>query len=267
MHSWIRSIITSVLFALLCEGCSDSSNSLPGYIDGDYTYISSAVSGILFKLYVDKGQQVKLGELLYMLDPEPETSNVKKLKASIEELQSQIQFREIHLQRQQTLYEKKYAAKETLDAAQTELASQTHHLAANVAELAQAEWTLRQKTIYAPVAGEVFDTFYRVGERVQENHPVLAIMAPKDIEVLFYVPEKLLSRVKMGNTIHFTCDSCEKRIEAKISYVSPEAEYTPPIIYSKDTRDKLVFLIRAEMPENVAKEFHPGQPVTVELSP
>jgi HlyD family secretion protein len=187
------------------------------------------------------------------------------LKANISELQAKVKFQQIQFQRQQTLFLKKFAAEEVRNFTQTDLVSKTQQLTAKQAELARGEWTLQQKTIYAPVSGEVFDTFYRVGERVQENHPVLAILSPKNIKVLFYVPEKRLSEIKLGKKVLFTCDSCKKSIAARISYISPEAEYTPPVIYSKDTRDKLVFLIRADMPEDVARHFHPGQPITVDF--
>jgi len=267
MRLRIKNTIIFILFALSCESCSNPTHSLPGYIEGEYTYISSAVGGILFNLHAVRGQQVKAGDLLYTLDPEPEKSYVKMLKANIADLQAQVVFRKAQLQRQQALYAKKFASQEILDAAQTELSSKTQQLAADHAQLAQGEWTLQQKTIYAPVYGEIFDTFYRVGERVQASHPVLAILSPKNIKVLFYVPEKWLSQIKLGEKIKFTCDSCEKNISAKIIFISPEAEYTPPVIYSKDTRDKLVFLVRAEMPEDIAKHFHPGQPITVDMSP
>ncbi len=266
MYSWIKHIAAFILCAGWCVGCSQSTDLLPGYIEGEYTYISSAVPGNLFNLYVVRGQPIKVGALLYTLDPEPEKSTVEMLKANISELQAQVKFQHIQFQRQQTLFLKKFAAEEVRDLTQTDLVSKTQQLAAKQAELAQGEWTLQQKTIYAPISGEVFDTFYRVGERVQENHSVLAILSPKNIRVLFYIPEKKLSQIKLGQKISFTCDSCKKNIAARISYISPEAEYTPPVIYSKDTRDKLVFLIRADMPEEVAKQFHPGQPITVDYT-
>lgn len=205
--------------------------------------------------------------MLYILDPEPEQSHVKKLKATIADLQAQVLFRQSQLKRQQALYSKRFASQEALEFAQTELDSKTQLLEADKAELIQGEWNLKQKTVYAPIAGKIFNTFYRIGERVQENRPVLAILSPKNIKVLFYIPEIKLSLIKLGQRVQFTCDSCAKPISATISYISPEAEYTPPVIYSKDTRAKLVFLIRAEMPEEIAKQFHPGQPITIDYIP
>ena len=120
--------------------------------------------------------------------------------------------------------------------------------------------------MHAPVSGQVIDTYFRVGEKVPLDQPVLAILAPENIKVLFYIPEMQLSQIKLGQTIEFTCDSCHNRTAAKISYISPTAEYAPPIIYSKDSREKLIYLVRADMPKDIAQKFHPGQPIDVYLS-
>lgn len=259
--------IIVLIITLLFTGCTQPKNYLPGYIEGEYTYISSGIDGTLFDLPVERGQSVNKGDLLYQLDQQPEKANVNVINSNIGNLQAQVNFSKIHLERVQNLYAKNATFKEDLDAAQTDYESKQHQLAAYQAQLIQTEWALDQKTIHAPVNGYVFDTFYRVGEKVAANHPVLAILAPENIKVLFYVPENLLSQIKLGQQITFSCDSCKNKTAATINYISPQAEYTPPIIYSKDTRDKLVYLIRASMPANIAQNFHPGQPIDVYLNP
>lgn len=256
-----------LLLILFCAGCSESNNYLPGYIEGEYTYISSGVSGTLFNLSVIRGQHVNKGNLLYQLDPQPEQANVEVIKANIANQQAQVAFAKTHLERTQTLFVKHATYQEDLDRAQTDYDSNLHQLAAYQSQLIQTEWSLQQKTIYAPVSGYVFDTFYRIGEKVVADHPVLAILAPENIKVLFYIPETALNQIKLGQRITFSCDSCHGQTDAIISYISPQAEYTPPVIYSKDTRYKLVYLIRASMPANIAQNFHPGQPIDVYLQP
>ncbi len=255
-----------ILFLLICSGCSQEHKYLPGYIEGEYTYIASGVSGTLFNLNVTRGQPVKKGELLYQLDPQPEQANVAVINSNIASQQTQVNFTQIHLQRIQTLLSKNATFQEDLDQAQTDYNGKLHQLDALKSQLIQTEWSLHQKTQYSPVDGYVFDTFFRVGEKVVENHPVLALLAPENIKVLFYVPEKTLHQLKLGQTITFSCDSCQNKTSATIIYISPQAEYTPPVIYSKDTRDKLVYLIRATMPVNIAQNFHPGQPIDVYLT-
>ncbi|MBI5448296.1 MAG: efflux RND transporter periplasmic adaptor subunit [Gammaproteobacteria bacterium] len=252
------------LLALFVTGCSDGKHHLSGYIEGEYTYIASGVSGTLFNLFVQRGQVISKDTLLYKLDPEPEKASTEATQANIADLQAQTAFAKLQYERQHTLYAKQATPKASLDQAQTDFSSKSQQLAATQADYIQSHWALAQKTMSAPVSGQVFDVFFRVGEKVQANTPVLAILAPENIKVLFYVPEALLSQLTLNQEIHFSCDHC-KRTAATISYISPEAEYTPPVIYSKDTRDKLVYLVRASIPADTAKHFHPGQPIDIDL--
>jgi HlyD family secretion protein len=255
-------VLLTILFII---SCSDHSKSLSGYIEGEYTYISTNVAGTLTQLAVQRGQQVVKGDALFTLDPQPESDTVNAAKATLKQDQAEVDLAKIQLQRQQILYTKNASDKSNVDEAQTDYQSKWEILQAAEANLYQAQWALNQKTVSAPVDGLVFDTFYRLGEKVPVTNPVLALLAPNNIRVIFFVPEGMLSKIKVGQTIKFSCDSCKQETEATINYISPQAEYTPPIIYSKDTRDKLVYLIRAQMPRDTAKKFHPGQPIDVSL--
>lgn len=255
----------SILACLILLACSQEEPSLSGYIEGEYTYISSGLSGTLFKLYVSRGQAVKKDELLYQLDPQPEAAAVEAIKQTIDAQKDQLEFAKIELKRQKELYKNKYTSKERVDQANLEYEIKLGQLMTTQAQLIQSEWSLQQKKIYSPINGRVFDVFYRIGEKVQDNHPVLAILAPENIQILFYVNEPQLSNLKIGQKISFTCDGCSAKLAATINFISPEAEYTPPIIYSKDTRNKLVFLVRATLPKDQRSRFHPGQPISVYL--
>ena len=253
------------LFSFSSIACSDTQNVLSGYIEGAYTYISSAVGGTLFKLVVSRGQPIKKSDLLYVLDPEPEQDEARAAEADIANIQAQVVLDKLELKRQKSLYPKGATTQEAVDRAQANYTSSLNQLAANQSKLAQVNWNLSQKTMYAPVSGIVFDTFHVLGEMIEATHPVLALLAPQNIHVLFYIPESQLSQIKLGQNITFTCDHCPKKISAKISYISPQAEYTPPVIYSKNTRYKLVYLVRADLPPERAMQFHPGQPISVYL--
>lgn len=266
MKLFLKYTILGVLYLFFCIGCSPRESSLPGYIEGEYTYISSGIAGTLYDLFVERGQIVQAGDALFRLDPEPEKATVQVSKANIGMLEAQLTYSKSQLARQKQLFIKHATPKSTLDLAQSDYDSKLQQLNAYKSELTQTYWSLHQKKIYTPVNGEISDTFYRRGERVPENHPILAILEPKNIKVLFYIPEKSLSLIHVGEEISFSCDSCNHTTAAKIIYISPEAEYTPPVIYSKDTRDKLVYLVRASMPDDTAKHFHPGQPIDVHFS-
>jgi len=131
------------------------------------------------------------------------------------------------------------------------------------ADLALARWHEAQKQRAAPSDALVFDTLYRVGEWVPAGSPVLALLPPGAVKVRFFVPQPLLPRIVVGRQVAVSCDGCPAGLAARISFVSPQAEYTPPLIYSNQSRSKLVFRVEAEpLGEPVLK---PGQPVDVRL--
>jgi HlyD family secretion protein len=146
-----------------------------------------------------------------------------------------------------------------------ELAAARADLEAARAVLAQAQWKLDQKVQGAPVAGLVHDTFFVPGEWVPAGQPVVSLLPPANIKVRFFVPEPLVGSLRVGQRIDVSCDGCGTPIPATISYVSPQAEFTPPVIYSRETRAKLVFMIEARPAPADAPRLKPGQPVDVAL--
>ena len=132
------------------------------------------------------------------------------------------------------------------------------------AALAQAEWRLGQKSVVAPAAGIVQDTFFVEGEWVPAGRPVTSILPPGNVKARFYVPEVALGGLKIGQAVQISCDGCGAPVPGKLSYVSTQAEYAPPILYSRESRAKLVFL--AEARPDAATSLRPGQPVDVKLA-
>jgi HlyD family secretion protein len=130
------------------------------------------------------------------------------------------------------------------------------------AALAQAVWRLEQKSVAAPVAGLVHETFFVEGEWVPAGRPVAALLPPGNVKVRFYVPETVVASIEMQKPLEIRCDGCPAPIEAKVSYVSNQAEYTPPVLFSKESRAKLMFLVEARLP---GANLRPGQPVDVRL--
>jgi len=131
------------------------------------------------------------------------------------------------------------------------------------ASLARADWSLAQKSVKAPVAGLVQDTLYVQGEWVPAGSPVVSLLPPNNIKVRFFVPETRIATVKPGQTVNISCDGCGAPVSATVSYIAPQAEYTPPVIYSQENRSKLVFLVEARPAPGAAAKLHPGQPVDV----
>jgi HlyD family secretion protein len=131
------------------------------------------------------------------------------------------------------------------------------------AELAQADWSLARKTVTAPVAGTVADVLYREGELVPAGTPVATVLAQSNIRARFFVPERALGQVRLGQDLRLRCDGCPAGLAARVSYVSREAEYTAPLIYSRESRANLVFRVDATPYGPGIEALHPGLPLEV----
>ena len=129
----------------------------------------------------------------------------------------------------------------------------------------KARWSFDQKQQFAPANAAVHDTLYRQGEWVAAGNPVVVLLPPENLKVRFFVPQEKLSQVKVGETVSVKCDGAAHPFNATVNYISPQAEYTPPVIFSRETRANLVFMIEAKFSPADAAELRPGQPVDVKL--
>jgi HlyD family secretion protein len=143
--------------------------------------------------------------------------------------------------------------------------AQAAQVAAARAALAQATWRLDQKSVLATRGGRVFDTIYREGEWVAAGSPVVRLLPPQNVKVRFFVPEAIIGGLAIGRAVTIQCDGCGADIPATLTYVSTEAEFTPPVIYSNATRSKLVFMVEARPAVENAGRLHPGAPVSVRI--
>lgn len=152
-----------------------------------------------------------------------------------------------------------------LPARTDQIRAQSAQVAAARAALAQASWRRSQKTLSAGRAASVVDTLFREGEWVPAGSPVVKLLPPENVKVRFFVPEAVLGSIRPGQVVHLRCDGCRGPIEGTVTYIAPESEYTPPVIYSNETRAKLVFMVEARPRPQDAASLHPGQPVEVAL--
>jgi HlyD family secretion protein len=269
-----------VLLAILLTSCGYfHKETWQGYVEGQFTAISPNFSGILNTLYVERGTPVHQGDPLFILEQEPEDSLYLQAKANVEQAQQAItqntaavELAQKTYQRNTQLFKKKLLAQAELDTSTARLKENKAaleqakaHLTSVEASLTQATWQKNKKTIYAPKEAMVFDKYYLPGELVQAGRPVLSLLAPQDIEVTFFVDTVASNNLKIGQTVHIQCDGCKKLLTGKIVFISPQAEYTPPVIYSNDTKTKFIFRIKAKTALNEAFKLHPGEPVSVTL--
>ncbi len=144
-----------------------------------------------------------------------------------------------------------------------EIRGQHDAVEAAQAAVEMAEWRLSQRRVTSPVAARVADVLARPGETIATGAPVVSLLPPGNIFARFFVSETELANIHYGDTVTLTCDGCQPNFPATISFISPRAEYTPPVIYSEASRAKLVYTVEARPPPDRAALLNPGQPVVV----
>lgn len=309
----IKRLITLITMLAL-TGCGNSDrHHYQGYVEGRNIYLASPFSGTLIKAYVQRGQHVKKGELLFQLDPDPQSIQVSQafsglkqaeqvyhdlknpkrppeiaaIEAQIGQVTSQVVLAALRVKRNQTLYDKRVLDKDSLDASiehyeevlylkkqyeanlvlakegsrEYQIKAQSAQVNQSQSKLKEAKWQLAQKRIYAPADGVIFDIYFKEGEFVGMQQPLAALLTPENIQIDFFVPVEALAGMHVRQNITFDCDGCAKNNQAVLNYISPEAEYVPPLVYSRDNRDKLIFRIKADIHDPT--KFKPGQPVIV----
>jgi len=132
------------------------------------------------------------------------------------------------------------------------------------AALDQARWRLSRRSIAAPAAGRIDDVIRNAGDIAGPSAPVVSLLPDGAVKLRIYVPEAQFSAISVGSLLAVHCDGCAPGLTARVSYVSTSPEFTPPVIYSLETRQKLVYLVEAR-PEGGSDGLQPGQIVDVEL--
>ena len=284
---------------------------LTGYVEGEALYLAAPVSGAVAEVYVQRGDRVKAGERLFVVDPKQVAAQRQQAQAEVGAAEAQAQdarkgLRPVELavydaniaaaearasdaaadmRRVQPLVRKGIYAPARLDdvraalqtanaqvvaarrqrdaaalgAREGQVEAADSRVAQAQAGLSAADARLSDLAPVAPSAGRVEDVFFQKGEWSTANQPVLSLLPDDRIKLRFFVPEQSLSAYRIGRTVRFTCDGCAGGLTAKIIFISPRPEFTPPIIYSREARDRLVYMVEAKP----STRLNPGQPVDV----
>ena len=242
----------AILIALAFGSCQQKpSDRVQGYIEGEFVYVASPLPGALQTLRVQRGAEVKVGDPLFELDGTME-------KAARDQARAALVLSEAEFKRQEEMFGSGVTAAQELDRARSARDQDQQRLN-------QAEWNFSQKSQHAPRAGLVFDTLYREGEWVAPNRPVISLLPPQNVKLRAFVPQARIGAIHQGDPVRVFIDGAPAPVAGRVSFVSPRAEYTPPVIYSRESREKLVFMIEAIFEPAVAVKLHPGQPVDVEF--
>ena len=222
-----------------------------GYVEGEYIYVASPVAGRLETLAVHRGDSVQPAQVLFNLESDPERQQQAQVQA-------QLVLADQNLQRARGLIGTHSISQREYDQAESEQKALS-------SSLAQIQWRLDQKTQSAKSGGYIQDTFYVRGEWVPEGRAVVSMLPPENIKVRFFVNAAVLPRIKAGQKLSIRVFGMNEAILGSVVYISSKAEYTPPVIYSNETRSKLTFMIEALPDPQFLQNLHPGQPVEIKL--
>ena len=245
-------VAISLAMVAFLSSCGDpSTDRFQGYVEGEFVYVASPLAGQLDTLSVQRGQQVTAGQPLFSLDETAE-------KAARDMAEAALVLSEAEYKRQSELLRRGPASAQEYDRARSARDQDRQRLT-------QAQWNFDQKKQAAQQAGLVYDTLFRQGEWVAAGQPVVVLLPPQNIKVRTFVPQARVGSIHHGDPVQVTVDGVEKPFIGKVSFISPRAEFTPPVIYSRESRQKLVFMIESVFDPGVSVNLNPGQPVDVKF--
>jgi HlyD family secretion protein len=287
-------LIAAILVTLAACGAKPAARQLQGYAEAEYLYLSPRDPGYVDALAVKEGDEVAAGAAIFTMDTARAAAALDKARAAeaasggaasaagqgIAEARANAELARASLARTRALYAQDFASKAMLDSAQSaydaafaatraaeaQTGAAGRQTEAAGADVALARTQMRDRAVRAPQAGRVERVFRRPGEFANAGEPVIALLPPQNIKLRFFAPEPLLAKLQLGAIVRVTCDGCAGPIDARISFIASEPQFTPPVIYSLDQREKLVFLVEARpLRMDQAKPLRPGQPVDVGL--
>ncbi|PQA89025.1 HlyD family secretion protein [Hyphococcus luteus] len=285
--------IAFICAVLMAAGCSDqSADRLSGYIEAETLYMAPQEAGVIGGILVKEGDQVSKGDVLFRMKADRVSYQVEQASAAaksakkrvdetgalakaVNEAKADLDRVALDFARTQKLYKEGFVAKVKLDneyAALTAAEARLERARAErdaaredyqsvEAQAGLAKQRLNDLAVTAPKAGTIERIYRREGEVAAAGDPVAALLPPDNVKLRFYAPEAMLSAFQPGQEISFNCDGCAEAGRARITYVASEPQFTPPVIYSLEERDKLVFLIEAR-PLN-PEGLRPGLPVDI----
>lgn len=246
-----RALAAAILTCLALAGCEPNNpNVLQGWVEADLIFVSPDEQGRVEELKVREGDRVKKGDLLFTLDADLQQSELAVRKTAVVNAQQTFD-------RAKELLSTAAGTRKTYDDAEAALRQAR-------ANLDWYQTRLDRRKALSPSDGTVQQVYFRPGETAPPGRPVLSLLPPGNLKIRFFVPETRLSSIRYGETVRVSCDGCAKDIAAKVTFIAASAEYTPPVIYSREERAKLVYLIEAHPAD--PEKLRVGQPVTVTLS-
>jgi HlyD family secretion protein len=242
----------SLACLVVLAACSKNpEQSFQGWIEANLIFVSPDEMGRIETQPVREGDKVEPKTLLFTLDDDLQRAEVAEREATLENAKQAYQ-------RAVTLLKTAAGTQKSYEEAEAAMRSAQ-------ARLNSSQTKLSRRKAFSPAVGTVQQIYFRVGELVPAGRPVVAILPPGNMKVRFFVNEALLPRIALDDTINIQCDGCPNGLTGRVSFIARTAEFTPPVIYSLEERNKLVFMVEA-LPEK-PEALRVGQPVTVTIKP
>src|SRR5437870_6313803 len=244
-----RRMAVAFAAALALAGCGNTNEAgFQGWVEADLIFVSPDEVGQVETLSVREGDAVTQGSPLFTVDPDLQQADVQMAEAALTNARQAFD-------RAQALLKTSAGTQRAVDDAEAALRTAE-------ARLDSVRTRLARRKASSPVTGSVQQIYYRPGEIVPAGRPVVALLPPGNIKIRFFVAEAMLPKIAYGDSVEVTCDGC-KPVSAKVSFMARAAEYTPPVIYSLEERNKLVFMVEART--DTPDGLRVGQPVPVSL--
>jgi HlyD family secretion protein len=266
----------SLAFALLAAACGQAANpNMQGYGEADYIYLASQESGVIGEVLVREGDAVEAGAPIFRLEADRidyplqgASAQRAALAQTVAAARANAALAASNFRRSDGLFREGFVARArldadraALDAANARLEEARRQFSASSADIGL--WRQRRSDLAgaAPIAGVIERIYHRPGEVVAAGQPIAALLSPQNQKVRFFAPQALLSQLSMGARVAVSCDGCAADLRGSVSFIAREPQFTPPVIYSLDQRERLVFLVEARL--DTPGAIRPGMPVDV----
>ncbi|MEQ1708237.1 MAG: HlyD family efflux transporter periplasmic adaptor subunit [Terricaulis sp.] len=270
-------LLSLALLVAACGG-ADRGGVMQGYGEADYIYLASQESGVVGEVFVREGDVVEAGAPVFRLEGDRinyplqgASAQRAALAQGVEAARANAELARVNFQRTSGLLRDGFVSRARYDADHAALAAANARLEESRRQLSASSaeiglWRERRADLdgAAPAAGTIERVYHRAGEVVAAGQPIAALLAPQNMKVRFFAPEAMLAQLSVGAHVSVSCDGCAAPMPATVSFVAREPQFTPPVIYSLDQREKLVFLVEARL--DGAGAIRPGMPLDVRLT-